>query len=132
MNKRLRKASRLLSVQEDLHRIAEWKLARLQHQAEELRQAQESLIQALNDDEALYGLFVEARAKQLQALSGQAGKVREAQEAQEKMVLDRAIQVKRAERRVDALSIEHKRYVEKKDYLALLDNLVSKPDASLP
>ncbi|MFC4173656.1 hypothetical protein ACFOYU_16595 [Microvirga sp. GCM10011540] len=132
MDKRLRKTERLLKVQEQLQKMAEWKLADLSRQAAELRNAQETLIQTLNDDEVLHGLFVESRARRLQTLAGEANQVDEAQEAQKKVVLERSMQVKRTERMVETFAEEHRRASEKKDYLMLLDSLASKNDASLP
>ena len=132
MDKRLDKAIRLLSVQEQLHKMAEWKSAALQRQAAELQRAQATLIQTLNDDDTLHGLFVDARSRRLQALAGEEAQVKEAQEAQAKVVFDKAMQVKRTERMVTSLTAEHRRAQEKKDYLLLLDRLMSKSGASLP
>lgn len=132
MDKRLQKTKRLLKVQEQLYQIAEWELATLQRQATELRSAQETLIATLNDDEALHGLFVEARSRRLQALAVEEGRVNVAQVEQKRAALDRAMQVKRTERMVGSLSVEHRRTTEKKDYLMLLDSLTTTSGASLP
>ncbi|MGO4707451.1 hypothetical protein AB4072_16940 [Microvirga sp. 2MCAF38] len=132
MDKRLRKTQRILKVQEQLQKMAEWRLASLKRQAIELRNAQEDLIQTLNHDDALHGLFVESTARRLQQLAAQEGQVEQAQSEQGKVVLDRAMQVKRTERIVDTLALEHRRAGEKKDGLALLDRLATKSDASLP
>jgi hypothetical protein len=132
MDKRLRKTTRLLKVQEQLHKIAEWNLIGLQRRAKELQDAQETLIHTLNNDEVLHGLFVESRARRLQTLAGEASQVEIAREEQRKIALERAMQVKRTERIVDSIAVEHRRTVEKKDYLALLDGLATKNDASLP
>jgi hypothetical protein len=132
MDKRLQKTKRLLKVQEQLYQIAEWELATLQRQATELRSTQETLIATLNDDEALHGLFVEARSRRLQALAVEEGRVNVAQVEQKKAALDRAMQVKRTERMVGSLSVEHRRTTEKKDYLMLLDSLTTTSGASLP
>ncbi|MBF9235641.1 hypothetical protein [Microvirga alba] len=132
MDKRLRKNERLLKVQEQLHKIAEWKLVSLRRQVTDLQETQTVLIQALNSDDALHGLFVEPAARRLHALAGQEEQVRQARDAQNEVVLDRAMQVKRTERVVDALALEYQRTTEKRDYLALLDGFASKSDASLP
>jgi len=132
MDKRLKKAVRLLSVQKKLHSVAEWKFASLQRRASDLQDAQAALIETLNNDELLYGLFIEARAQRLQSLAAEAGRVKQAQEIQKQVVLERAMQAKRTERRVGLLSAEHRREVEKKEYFALLDGLATKSDASLP
>jgi hypothetical protein len=132
MEKRLQKTKRILKVQEQLHQIAEWKLVNLQRQVVELQNTQQTLIATLNDDQLLHGLFVEARSRRLQTLAAEEGRVKVAEGEQKKAALDRAMQVKRTERMVETLSIEHRRTIEKKDYLALLDSLVTKSDASLP
>lgn len=132
MEKRLQKTKRILKVQEQLHQIAEWKLVNLQRQVVELQNTQQTLIATLNDDQLLHGLFVEARSRRLQTLAAEEGRVKVAEGEQKKAALDRAMQLKRTERMVETLSIEHRRTIEKKDYLALLDSLVTKSDASLP
>jgi hypothetical protein len=132
MERRLQKTRRLLKLQAQLHEIDKWKLAELQQKVAGLQEEQSALIMTLNDDETLHGLFVEARAKRLQALAAEEVQVRQAQERQTKIAFDRAMKVKRTERAVDKLIVEHRRHVEKKDYLSLLDILAAKSDASLP
>jgi len=132
MDKRLRKVKRILKVQEQLHKMAEWKLVQLQRQVTELRDAQTGLIETLNKDDALHGLFVESAAKRIQALAAQENQVEQLREVQSKVVMDKAMQVKRTERMIDGLTLETRRFLEKKDYLSLLDSLTAKRDASLP
>ncbi|QFU17645.1 hypothetical protein [Microvirga thermotolerans] len=132
MEHRLDKTKRLLKLQRQLHDIEKWKLARLQQKAVELQEAQSSLIGILNDDETLYGLFLEARAKRLQQLAAEEAQVKELQERQSEIALDRGKKVKRMERAVDRLRIEHRRDAERGDYLRLLDVLTARKDASLP
>ncbi|MCB8823465.1 hypothetical protein [Microvirga rosea] len=132
MEKRLQKSKRLLKLQEQLHEIQKWKLAELHRKSMELQEAQSDLIKTLNDDDMLYGLFVESRAKRLQKLAAEESRVKQAKEQQSEIALDQAMKVKRTERVVERLTIEHRRDLEKKDYLGLLDVLSSKNDASLP
>lgn len=132
MDKRLRKTRRLLRVQEQLHRITEWKIAALQRQATEVEQAREEIIKTFNGDDALHGLFVEAASRRLQSLAGQASQLQEEQDRQTKIALEQAMQVKRTERMIGTLAAERRREGEKKDLLVLLDGMASKTDASLP
>lgn len=132
MDKRLQKSKRLLRVQEQLHRMTEWKIASLQRQAAELEQAREAIIQTFNGDDALHGLFVEAASRRLQSLAGEASQVQQEQERQARIAFDQAMQVKRTERMIGTLAAERRREVEKKDLLVLLDGMASKSDASLP
>ncbi|MPR12688.1 hypothetical protein [Microvirga tunisiensis] len=59
MRQRIRKFDRILKVQQHLQKEAELKLGNLDRQASELRIAQETLIQTMNDHETLHGLFVD-------------------------------------------------------------------------
>lgn len=122
---RLQKAERLHKVQEQLHRIAEWKLAELQRQITGLQEAQETLIQTLNNDDVLHGLFVESAARRLSNLAKDEERLRQAAKVQTRVVCDRAMQAKRIERFNEVLSVEGRRAAEKENYLQLLDALAS-------
>ena len=131
-DKRLPKAKRVLKVQEQLHEIAEWRLAGLQRRATEVREAQASLMETLNDEAPLHGLFVEPAARRLRALAVQESEVKQEQERQAQVVLDHAMSVKRTERMVATLAIDARRALEKKADLAQLDLLANRRDADLP
>jgi hypothetical protein len=106
MDERALKAHRILDVQRQLHRIEEWKMSDLQRQLEELDASQQSLIRALNDDDALQGLFIDMTARRLHALSEQASDVGRAQQEQAQRLEDRAAQVISAERLCEGLDQE--------------------------
>ncbi len=55
---RLRRLERLREVQKQRHRLEEWKLARLRQEESGLRKAQEEVLDALNADHPLHGLFL--------------------------------------------------------------------------
>ena len=55
---RLRRLKRLQEVQKQRHRLEEWKLARLRQEENGLRKAQEDVLDALNADHPLHGLFL--------------------------------------------------------------------------
>jgi hypothetical protein len=131
MNQRLKKLDRVCKVQKQLHKMAEWELVRLQRKGIELEAAQVSLIETLNDDEKLYGLFVDAAAKRLQSLAAQANQVEAERLVQASVTLDRAMQVKRTEKMVTTLKEVHRRETEKSDLLGILDSIAARSDASL-
>ncbi|NIX78407.1 hypothetical protein [Microvirga terricola] len=126
----LEKVERLRKVQEQLHRISEWKLAVLQRQITDLQGAQVVLIEALNNEDPLHGLFVEPTARRLNNLAREEDQLRQAETAQIKVTRDRAMQAKRMERFSDALSLESQRAAEKDSLLRLLDGLASRAQAS--
>ena len=55
---RLMRLKRLQEVQKQRHRLEEWKLARLRQEENGLRKAQEEVLDALNADHPLHGLFL--------------------------------------------------------------------------
>lgn len=125
---RLRKIRRIQRVQEDLHRLAEWRLAVLAREERALAERQEALIASLNEDDVLHGLFVEAMARRLKSLAGEAERLRAAQEAQTERVLDEARRLKRAERMGDRAAADHRRGAEKRDLQALIEAMASRPE----
>lgn len=133
MADRLAKVQRIQSVQATMHRLAEWRLAELQRHERELAERQQEMIHALNGDQRLHGLFVSAMARRLKALAGEEERTRAAREAQADRVLDEAKRLKRTERLVDRVEIEHRREAEKHELQRLIEGLGARPrDASLP
>lgn len=132
MDRRLKKIKRILNVQEQLHRMAEWRLASLQRKEEELLKEQSDLIEALNGDDLLQVAFVPVTARRLQTLAAETAHVARSKEEQAQVMHDRAMQVKRTERMIEDLTRHHRREVEKKGLLDILDVLSARKDASLP
>lgn len=122
---RLLKLQRLLRLQEQLHRQAEWKLAALQRQEAELQETQKALVGALNDTDALHGLFVAATARRLKAVGAEVQQVQRARDVQKERVLEAGMRMKHAERMVDTAAVEDQRGSEKK---ALADLRVLPPE----
>ncbi|MGO4573403.1 hypothetical protein [Microvirga sp. 2TAF3] len=126
MKQRLKKIDRLLNVQRQLHKLSEWKLADLHSRKAELEQTQVILINTLNNDENLYGLFVDATAKRLQRLAGQSSEVEAARVIQKEITFERAMQVKRTEKMASTLKEANRRELEKKTIEEIVDALISK------
>ena len=84
MDRRLKKMERILTIQEKMHQLAEWKLAALDREkARAGRQSAKNWSSALNRDDRLHGVFVDAMARRLNALSREgdaSGAAREAAE----------------------------------------------------
>ena len=75
MSAQARKIHRILAVQQQLYRIEEWKLADLERTLERLEVSQREVIGALNEDDALQGLFIDAMARRLRSLGEEASRV---------------------------------------------------------
>ncbi len=132
MRQRIRKIDRILKVQQHLQKEAELKLGNLERQASELRIAQETLIQTMNDHETLHGLFVDVAAKRLQGLASQASAVDRAKVAQKAVTIDKAMQAKRTEKMLSGLREQERRETEKKDLASILELLAKGASASFP
>ncbi|QRM30159.1 hypothetical protein [Microvirga sp. VF16] len=132
MKQRIRKIDRILKVQQHLQKEAELKLANLEREASELKVAQETLIQTMNDHETLHGLFVDVAAKRLQGLASQASAVEKAKAVQKVVTLDKAMQSKRTEKMLSGLKDQDRREVEKKDLASILETLAKGKSASFP
>lgn len=131
MSERLKKMGRIHKVQKQLHKMAEWDLVRLERKGAELQTAQEETIKALNDDNQLYGLFVDAAAKRLQSLAAQATQVDAERLVQADVTMEKALQAKRTEKMVATLKDSNRKEGEKKDLLSVLEAIASRGDASL-
>ena len=129
MRGRVKKMQRIMQAQARLHQLEELKLVRLEREETRLKGEQETIIQSLNEDGALHGLFVEAMSRRLTALAREAGAVHRAQEVQSRRVMEEALRLKRSERITGKLSRQHKSAVEKKVFEDILDG-IAKRDAS--
>lgn len=132
MKDRIRKIDRILKVQQHLQKEAELRLSRLEREAFALKEAQETLIQTMNDHETLHGLFVDVASRRLQVLASQASVVEKAKSHQKALTLDRALQTKRTEKMLTGLKGEDRREEEKKELVQILETLVKGAHASFP
>jgi hypothetical protein len=132
MRQRIRKIDRILKVQQHLQKEAELKLGKIEQEASELKVAQETLIQTMNDHETLHGLFVDVAAKRLQGLASQASVVEKAKVAQKAVTIDKAMQAKRTEKVLSGLKDQDRRETEKKDLASILELLAKGESASFP
>jgi hypothetical protein len=132
MRQRIRKIDRILKVQQHLQKDAELKLGNLEREASDLKVAQETLIQTMNDHETLHGLFVDVAAKRLQGLASQASVVEKEKVVQKAVTIDKAMQAKRTEKMLSGLKDQERREIEKKDLASILELLAKGESASFP
>ena len=132
MKQRIRKIDRIMKVQQHLQKEAELKLSILEREATELKVAQESILQAMNDHATLHGLFVDVSAKRLQALSAQASRVETAKAAQKTIAFEKAMQTKRTEKMLSNLKQQERQEGEKKRLALILEAIATGKSASFP
>jgi len=132
MEKRARRARRLLDVLTQLHRIEEQKKFALEHRYNELEQSQQEVINALNTDDALHGLFIDNTVRLLRSLSQEARRVAEARDAQADVIQDRAAKMKTAERIKETLESQTGQIRKENELRDVIERYVTAGRASLP
>lgn len=132
MKKRVKRARRLLEVLSQLQRLEEQKKLELQRQQRELETTQEEIIDALNEDDALHGLFIDTTARRLKRLSQEARRVEAERDKQSLTLLDRAAKVKTAERLHERLDYRAARGRKEEELRDIIERYVGRTNASLP
>jgi hypothetical protein len=124
MSTREQRTRRVLALQEQLHRVAHWKLLDLQRRAAELASQRRELIAALNDSDALQGLFLDATARRLMSIAREADEVGREERLQIARVREHAVRVACAERLSEAVAGQAARADEKRALREVIDRLV--------
>jgi uncharacterized coiled-coil protein SlyX len=124
MSAQARKIHRILAVQQQLYRIEEWKLADLERTLERLEASQQDVIRALNEDDALQGLFIDAMARRLRSLSEEASRVGQDRDVQSARLLEHGARKICAERLTEAVDREVVRAADKKQLLDTIERFV--------
>ena len=119
---RAQRASRLLDVMKQLHRIEEYRKIELERRLDDLENSQREVIHALNTDDALHGLFVDTTARFLRSLATEAQKVARAHEAQSQKLLENASKVKQAERLKETLDRNERRVESETELLDIIEH----------
>lgn len=119
------KIHRILDVQQQLHRIEEWRLADLDRALLALAATEQELIRALNEDDALQGLFIDATARRLASIAEQAARVGEEKTAQEQRLLEHAARKVCAERLVQAVDREVAQAADKRALLDAIERFIA-------
>ncbi len=132
MSARAEKASRILSVQRQLQRIETWKLAELQNRMAELEATQAELIRALNDDEALHGLFIDTMASRLRLLSEESARVAVERDVQSRRTAEQSGQAKLAERLSASIKLQEARADAQQELMDTIEHFLRRSSARLP
>ena len=133
MKQRLTSMKRIMNVREQLKRIEETKLARLNREEAELEDKRRSIIHALNDDPSLQGLFIDDMAKRLKRVTVASQQVRHLKQVQSQHVMEQTRHYRQAEKLVDALTKDKNRVDEKTLLESMIERLSArKRGSSLP
>ena len=129
MEARLRRATRLLRLQDRMHRQAERDLAQSERRVQAADAAQGDLIRALNEASAFHEPLRATAVGRLKSLAVAAQDRRAERDAAAQRLLDRATQHRRTELWADRLEVENRQHAEKRDWAERLD-LLTAPEAS--
>jgi hypothetical protein len=131
MRQRLKSLQRLLCVQKDMHRLAEWRFAKLESQLHVLGTEQKRLIAYL-DDERLFTLaYTQAIVERLRALEEAKARLTRERDAQSRGLLEGARRIGLVTHAADAVAADCRRDDEKRDLDAAIDAALCRPGASL-
>src|ERR1019366_5099333 len=111
MSERLRRSRRVLAVQSQLDKLAEWCLIDLQSQAVVLGDQQRGLVRFMSEESALAGIFSLTMMRRLQIIAERLAAIAAEQEVQRGRHLDERSRLRRAERIVGTLESEARRKV---------------------
>jgi hypothetical protein len=120
-SRRLDAVRRIQAVQAQKHRLEEWRLATIRRQEAETQAATQALIDALDGEHPLHGLFVAAGAKRLESLGRQAQRLAAERVAQAAAALEQARRLKASEKLVAAAEVAYEEERRRLDFLELLD-----------
>jgi hypothetical protein len=132
VKKRVDKVRRIHAAEAQLYRIEQLKMAALERRAAELETTQVELIAALNDSDALQGLFIDTTARRLSSISEEAERVRRDKAAQGLILKEHATRVKVSERLFREHAKEFEREKEGKELLDVVEQFVGRKPTSLP
>jgi hypothetical protein len=131
MKKRLQTVERILSVQQQLRKRAEARLAELQRQESNLTDQERELVQFLNADLVPTGAFATSVSRRFRSLAAKLALVRHAKEVQERQLLEQLRRLKLAERVASSLLRDNRVANERKSLADLIESAVGNGNASL-
>lgn len=121
MKARADKLHRILALQQQLHRVEEWTAAELRQRVEELQREQRDMIGALNENEALQGLFMDAMVRRLRALAESEKAAELARESHAPRLIESATRLASAERLSDVVDEATARAAAKAELADIID-----------
>jgi len=130
MADRLKSIKRILAVQTQMHRLAQWKHGELANREEALKQRHEELVLFTDEDGSYGAVFSNTLMRRLRALGEERVKVGAQKDLQAAKTADERQKLGRAQNLADKLKNEKRAEDERKDLRDNLERLVSRYNAS--
>lgn len=128
---RLKSLKRIQAVQKQRHRMEEWRMVRARAEATELRAAQEAVLDALNADHPLHGMFLAALGARVGALGRAIGEADKRAARQGALALEQARRLKTAEKFVREAARDVDEEERREAFFDYLDQFAPGEGASL-
>ena len=130
MRDRVRSLKRILEVQKHLHSVEELKFARLKQKVQECQSEQRALSEALSEEGALHGLFLDMTVRRLKSLQQEEGRLMPELEAQARVLVEHGGRMRNSERLSEELALEVAREEERRELEVLLEARFAQEGAS--
>lgn len=130
MRQRLKSLQRVLSVQKDMHRLAEWRLAALERQLEAMRQEQARLVSYLDDDSLLALSYTKTIVERLRSLEENRQGVTQARDQQRLLLLQNSRQMEQITHAAEAAADQCRRSEERRELDAAIEAALNRQRAS--
>jgi hypothetical protein len=131
MTDRFRAVKRVLAVQTQMHRLAQWKLAELERLEDTLRDNQERLLRFLDEEQSYTALFGDTVMRRLRNIGEQKAQVTVAKTEQADRTLEESKRTGRMQRMADDLSEEARRELDRLELREILERINHRRNASL-
>jgi hypothetical protein len=130
MRQRLKSLKRVLSVQKDMHRLAEWRFAKLERQLQMLHAERRRLLSHL-DDERFFGTpFAKPILERLRALDEAEARLTRERDEQRQILLEDARRIGQVSHATEAVEEHCQRDDEKRELEAAIEAALGRARAS--
>jgi hypothetical protein len=130
MKQRRKSLTKILLLQEQLHKLSAWKLAALDQQRSELEEAQKATIEAIDRDTIMNGILVAGATRHLRGIDRRIEAVKAEHVVQSQLALEHGARTKLAERLVDSVDAKYRKQQERSDLGDLIERSLAKGSAS--
>jgi hypothetical protein len=130
MKQRRKSLTKILLLQEQLHKLSTWKLAALDQERAALEEAQKATIEAIDRDAMMNGILVEGATRHLRGIDRKIDAIKAQHVAQSRLALEQGARTKLAERLVDVVDAKYRMQQERNDLGDLIERSVAKTSAS--
>lgn len=130
MKQRREALTKILLLQEQLHKLSTWKLAALDQQRVALEEAQKATIEAIDRDAIMNGVLVAGATRHLRRIDRKIEEVKAEHVVQSKVALEQGARTKLAERLVDNVETKYRKQQERNDLGDLIERSIGKASAS--